>query len=62
MDKAAKKRVQAGIDRSRKAAAKARRIAAKSTGAKRDAYLSEAILYEDAVAHLLNTCRDLGVK
>lgn len=62
MDKVAKKRTQKAIDRSRKAAAKARKIAAKSKGAKRDAYLSEAILYEDAAANYVRTCKDLGVK
>lgn len=57
-----KSRTQNAIDRSRKAAKKARKIAAKSTGAKRDAYLEEARTYEEAAAHYVRTCRDLGVK
>lgn len=58
----AKSRTQGAIDRSRKAAKKARKIAANSTGTKRAAYLKEAADYEAAAAHYVRTCKDLGVK
>lgn len=62
VDKAAKKRTQDAIDRSRKAAKKARKIAGRSTGLKREAYLQDAVDFEKAVARYLETCSDLGVE
>lgn len=63
VDKAAKKRVQDGIDRSRKAATKLRKAASKEKDPiERATLLEEANLYEREVRNLLQTCSDLGVK
>jgi hypothetical protein len=62
VDRAAQKRTQDAIARSRKAAKRLRNEAAQTSGPKRAALLKDAADYDEGVRHLLRTCADLGVR